>query len=348
MAKAGDYMTDFGWDPQDELGGGQDPAPPAPQPQAPDQFEQDLTALYGKYGRNDLTPDIVQAHRGNPQGLAGVENMLIQDWTPPPAAAPTPGPTPGPITRTGGGGGGGSTITGPPPVRMDSSAQPITQNNPSYDALNQLLMQMFSAQQQRDTENANYRSNIRGGILDRLKTVSQPKTMQSPEINAQSKAYRAASERNLRSNKEALAERAHAQGLPSGAQDTGVQSAYTSARREQSGYDAKLLGDSLTQQRDELDRLLLAGQGAISADDVASINSYRDQIDAQLRQISTQQAGSLGQQDVDLRSVLGLGSLGLQGQSIGNQNDQFNAGFGLQFGNSQWEHEYLMKLLGLK
>lgn len=334
-----DGMDDEFGNPVSEIDTGlpETPKPKAPVPQAPDQFETDLTALYGKYGRTP-TPEDVQVHRGNPGGLAAVENLLIKDWKP--TAAPAQG-----SIDTSFKGDARSGYVAPPAARVDSSAQPVP--NQSYDALNALLSQMFASQQARDAENAQYRGSIRNSILSRVNAVSQPKTMDSPEIAAQSKAFRTASDRGLRQNREALAERAHAAGLPSGAQDASVQGAYTASRRDQGAFDAKTLGDSLKQQRDELDQLLSIGAGSISADDMASIASYRDNLDAQLREVSTKQAGSLGQQDINLRSILGLGGLGIQQQSVNNQNSQANARFGLDFGNSQWEHDYLWHVLGL-
>lgn len=73
-------MADF-WD---ELNGG------APQ-QSGDPFAQQLTDLYHRYGRPDPTAAEIQAHRGNPNGLSGVEQLLKSDNA---AAAPPP-PTAG-------------------------------------------------------------------------------------------------------------------------------------------------------------------------------------------------------------------------------------------------------------
>lgn len=308
---------------------------------AADPFSDQITALYASYGRTP-TPEEIQAHRGNPGGVAAVENMLMKDWKPPAAAQGgyIQGRTDTVPTSYGGGGGrsGG----------MDSSFQPVATSGPSYDALNAMLMQMFSAQQARDSENAGFRNNIRTSLLGRINAVGQPKTMDSPEVAAQSRAYRTSSERNLRSQREALAERGHAFGLPSGAQDTGIAQAYTGARRDQGAFNANTLGQSLKDQRDELDRLLSMGVGAFTSEDMSAIQSHRDQLNAELSKTSAQQAGNLGQQDINLRSMLGKGGLDLQRLGLGNQDAQYWAKYGLDFGNSEFEHNYLLQLLGLK
>lgn len=121
------------WDDEDKGGGSFNP--PAP---APDTFPQDLTALYAKYGRTP-TPEEIQAHRGNPGGLAAIENMLIND-----RGSSTPAPVvTGGGGNGGGGGGGGNTIPlgqgllapfqGTPPA-APGTGTPYIPQTPNYTA----------------------------------------------------------------------------------------------------------------------------------------------------------------------------------------------------------------------
>ncbi len=48
-------------------------------PQQPDQFAQQLTALYAKYGRGAPDAATIEAHRQNPGGLAAIEQQLSKD-----------------------------------------------------------------------------------------------------------------------------------------------------------------------------------------------------------------------------------------------------------------------------
>jgi hypothetical protein len=68
------------------------------QPPASDPFTDQLTALYAKYGRGAPTQAEINAHRGNPGGLAAVEQLLIKDnaAAAPKPAAPAPAGNPAP------------------------------------------------------------------------------------------------------------------------------------------------------------------------------------------------------------------------------------------------------------
>lgn len=83
---------------------------------APDDFAQQLTALYAQYGRVPTAQDI-EMHRGNPGGLAAVEQLLLADQgAPAPIHGPEdpipPDPTPTPLPVDGTGGSGGTAATG--------------------------------------------------------------------------------------------------------------------------------------------------------------------------------------------------------------------------------------------
>lgn len=71
-----------------------------PPPQA-DPFVDQLTALYAQYGRGAPTAEEINAHRGNPGGLAAIEALLQKDNAAAnPAPAPSPAPTSGPAPTT--------------------------------------------------------------------------------------------------------------------------------------------------------------------------------------------------------------------------------------------------------
>lgn len=120
-------------------------------PTQPDDFANQLAALYSKYGREAPSPDEIQAHRGNPRGLAGVEDLLINDWQSRQPTQPASGG--GGVTATGGGGGGGgisggggggapagslSAIFQPPAERFDTAGwnarMPSFGNAPIFQA----------------------------------------------------------------------------------------------------------------------------------------------------------------------------------------------------------------------
>jgi len=107
--------------PTEEYPDGPDTTPdPAPDR---DLFAEQIQALYQQYYHRNATDEEVNAHRGNPGGVNGVEEMfkkLFPATTPPPVVPPPAAPPP-----TGGGGGssapppaGGpsATFTPPPPA----------------------------------------------------------------------------------------------------------------------------------------------------------------------------------------------------------------------------------------
>lgn len=112
---------------EDYDGGGYIPDGPG-DPAPPDTFAQQLAALYAQYGHPPPTQEEINAHRGNPQGLAGVENMLIAERG---SSSPAPVDT-GSGGYSGGGGGGsvgsliapytGGSFQAPSPVNLGGPA----------------------------------------------------------------------------------------------------------------------------------------------------------------------------------------------------------------------------------
>lgn len=108
------------------------PGDPAP----PDDFAAQLASLYSQYGHPPPTQEEINAHRGNPRGLAGVEDMLIQEFqNRTPSATNT-----GSVTNSGGGNayvqlGQGllSPFTGTPPAAPGTGTSYIPQT-PNYTA----------------------------------------------------------------------------------------------------------------------------------------------------------------------------------------------------------------------
>jgi hypothetical protein len=109
------------------------------------------------------------------------------------------------------GGGGAAAPAGQPGV-----------GNNIHDALSSFLMQMFGG---RTDPNAAFRSNLMGQFSNLMGKYSQPVSADDPIIRANADAYHGTRARNLQALQESMAERAHAEGVPTGAFDSAVGNA---------------------------------------------------------------------------------------------------------------------------
>lgn len=123
-------------------------------PQAPpvgDPFITGLNALYQQYYGRDATGAEVAAHRGNPNGLTGVEAMLKASQAPTPGDPNPTTPTEPPAPPPTGGGDGGSA----PPPTGTATAPPAPINSPPPSAPPVVTPPAFSFEDWTPTTGAN-------------------------------------------------------------------------------------------------------------------------------------------------------------------------------------------------
>lgn len=163
----------------------------------------------------------------------------------------------------------------------------------------------------------------RQGILDRLMGLadqySKPVTAQDPSIAAASDAYGAQTDRALQQYREQAAERAHAEGVPTGAFDAQIGGAVTSAGMAKASNVSSMVIDQLNKQRAQLSDVLSQGAGILSAQDQADIQNKVANIDAALKKEGLNLQG----RSLDIQQQLGQGGLDLQRLGLTNQNNQF-------------------------
>jgi hypothetical protein len=131
-------------------------------------------------------------------------------------------------------------------------------------------------------------------------------SLSDPALKGQADAYSVGQQRSRDQFRDAMAERMAANGISdSGAFDQGIQGLYQQQGENESGFNAKLVGDELTRQRDELQNYMqLAGA-----------------------RLTSQEAQALQLKIAELNA-----SIASQGQT--NQNNQFNRSQG--FNEEQW------------
>lgn len=222
---------------------------------------------------------------------------------------------------------------------------------PDNSALSSFLMSWLTGQ---STQSTNTRSALISKLLGQADTLSQPVTANDPNIKAASDAYHGTTARAVNDYRTRAAERAHAEGVGTGAFDAQIGNAEMGAGRGEAGFTTNLMNTTLQSNRAQLVALLGQAGSLLSAQDAADIQSKIAAIDgilgsknANTSAVGVDNAFSLGTSGQDLTKLLGLGSLDLQKLGIGNQNSQFYDKFGADNAFNEAQLEYLYKALGL-
>jgi hypothetical protein len=143
--------------------------------------------------------------------------------------------------------------------------------------------------------------------------------LNDPALRAQSDAYAVGQQRARDQAREALAERMSTNGTAdSGALDTGIRGLYQTQGENQAGFNANLVGNELTRQRDELTSYMQMSGARLSATEA-------NQLQARIAEINA----------------------ALQAQGMTNQNNQFNSNMG--WNQQQWaaQQNWMPWLLGI-
>lgn len=244
----------------------------------------------------------------------------------------SPGPTsPGSPAPAGGGGGAASA--------------------PDTSALSSFLMNWLTGQ---STQQTGAQTALLQRLLSQADELSKPVTADDPNIKAASDAYHGTVARSVSDYRTRAAERAHAEGVGTGAFDAQIGNAEMGAGRAEANFTTGMMHDTLMSNRTQLANMLEQARSLLSAQDAADIQSRIAAIDgilgsknANTSAVGVDNAFSLGTSGQDLTKLLGLGSLDLQKLGIGNQNNQFYDKFGADNAFNEAQLEYLYKALGL-
>lgn len=222
---------------------------------------------------------------------------------------------------------------------------------PDTSALSSFLMNWLTGQ---STQQSGARSSLLQRLLSQADELSKPVTADDPNIRAASDAYHGTLARSVNDYRTRAAERAHAEGVGSGAFDAQIGNAEMGAGRSEANFTTGLMNTELQSRRTQLSSMLAQAGSLLSAQDAADIQSKIAAIDgilgkqnANTSAVGVDNAFSLGTSGQDLTKLLGLGSLDLQKLGIGNQNNQFYDKFGADNAFNSAQLEYLYKALGL-
>lgn len=211
---------------------------------------------------------------------------------------------------SGGGGGDNTSERWPSSPYEDAYTQSLNQQN-------QMMQQMWQAQQARDAEQKVLEADRRAkadSLYGTLLGRSQQATAVTPEdpiIKAQVDAYRAEQERALRNLRSDAAE--GKQGL----RPTQDRMAGERVAQGVAGMQAELLSRELSSRRAEIADALASMGGILGADQVAGLQREIAGIDNLIRQ----QQAHTSNRGLGIERELGLGNLGLGYQQLGVQRE---------------------------
>src|ERR1051326_2641220 len=178
--------------------------------------------------------------------------------------------------------------------------------------LAQLMQQQLALQQQQMQQQQQMRDQFRQSILNRLNFLQNDTQSIDPQGDALRpiiQAYHLKSQRGLEDTRNALAERAYAQGtLNTGGFDTQTQRALEDAAANEAGFTGQQVSQAVQQRRQELMHLLDVGAGFLSQGDQQAIQTELAQLDANLRE------QAMAQQNSQFGDQLGYNYAALQAQ----------------------------------
>lgn len=213
------------------------------------------------------------------------------------------------------------TAEGPPEGSTGGSNVPT---GGGTSDLSSFLMQLMTAGRGNNTDPA--RSALLSRMNGLLDQYSQPVSADDPTIKASTQAYTGQVGRSVNRFKKQAAERAYAEGVPTGAFDSQIGNAELSGGRSIGDFETGMMRDEMMARRDKLMQTLQGAGQLLSAQDSADIQNKIANIDAVMKSRGldlTDKGLDINSRGLDIQELLGKMGLGNQSKSIDNQNSQF-------------------------
>lgn len=166
-------------------------------------------------------------------------------------------------------------------------------------------------------------------LLNMLATDPTRISEHDPGLGGAISAYDRQNQRGLDRQKSAIAEQMYAQGITGGGVDTAMQGAQQQANEGRAGFVGNLMYQELQNRRDQLQQALQLGAGLLTAEQENKLKKQLGDLDAAVRRQGYTVQSQLGNRELDIRRMLGLGdlALGVRGQDLGNSQFLQNLGF---------------------
>lgn len=234
--------------------------------------------------------------------------------TPPLPPIPPPPQPPDPYHPSGGG--GGSSVASNPGPNADLTR-----------LINQLLgnSQKTMAWAEEDRlKSREFGEKVRANIMEELAKAKEPVDPNDPIIAAQAQVADFANQRTLQQLREAGAARGAATGGPtSGAADAAVQSGVENVGIANAQNRSRLLASEVDKRRASAQHLIDTQAGVLSGDEAVAAQRDLGNLGATVTSLRNRADEMSVNRDIDLRQMLGLGSLANQRYGLETGNRQF-------------------------
>lgn len=181
-----------------------------------------------------------------------------------------------------------------------------------HDSLTDLLLRIMGGVANRQDPNSGLRSSMLSKFNSLMDEYGRPVDENDPIIRSNAEAYHGVQARKLNDYRERMAERAHAEGVPTGAFDAALGNAEMSAGRDEAQFTTGLMGNERQSRRSALANILSQSGAYLSDQDRMALQDKISTIDEALRS-----------EGIDNAFELGTGSLENQKTQTSNQNTQF-------------------------
>lgn len=336
------------------MGGGQVPLPTGATPLA-----AGLSVNPGQPGGSGAQPGGAAPAQPQAQAAAGNQPVVpavdTSDYTPAQAAAaglgwvPKNHPSYGTKGFVGykGGDGSDNPIKDPPKLPVDpNNPNPVTPPDPNDTSLEGQIKRMLFEQGETKKQQDSMKKKVHDSILGSIDDAGKPVDPNDPALAASSRSYRIGQEKALSRGREAMAGRAGAEGLTSGAFDSALQSSYENLGHDTAEHDAGEMGKRYDQKLQQLQQAQALGAGVMSAEESSKLNSSIAMLKARMDQLNLNQTGDLGNRELDLRKYIADKGFDIDFKKLGMSEQQFYDSLGLQIGQTSGSlNEQLMKLL---
>lgn len=180
-----------------------------------------------------------------------------------------------------------------------------------------MFQQMMSGQQAKQDGLDAHRKGLKSKLDEMIGLYSRPVTGNDPGIKEQTFNYEGKMGRALQRQREKMASRAHAEGLPTGAFDSWVGGSELKAGQATADYEGRLIADEMKQRRAALSDMLNQSRGLLSEEDQMDLNRQIAMIDANLRGQGSDRDYDLGLKGLDMQkygidanSAVGMAGVG--------------------------------------
>lgn len=190
--------------------------------------------------------------------------------------------------------------------------------------LSSFLQQMLMANGGNKTDPA--RTALMGRLNTMMDQYSQPVSATDANIAGPTQAYTGQVGRSVNAFKKQAAERAYAEGVPTGAFDSQVGGATMAGGRSIGDFETNQMNTEMQSRRASLMSTLTSAGNLLSAQDQADIQNKIANIDAVMKSKGldlTDKGLDINNKGLDIQKMLGLLGAGNTTTSINNQNSQF-------------------------